>query len=137
MTERIDFSALTRAERIVLVSGVLTVVNGMIPWWYRYETARGSVTFNAGLQGWGVLAIGCGALAALGVLVRAWFWPSPAPARDGLAYATLGMAAIVALIVQALDARGEWLGLWAGITMAVALTAGGLQRRRDRARGWR
>lgn len=96
MARGLDFSSLTRAERLVLASGALLFADGFVPWWYRVATPERTYAYNAGLTGWSVLAVAAGAAAAIAVLARAAIWPEPAPRRDGLLYVALGTLAIAA-----------------------------------------
>lgn len=136
MARGLDLSALTRAERTVLIGGALLFANGFLPWWYRTQTIRGMVSYNAGLTGPAIVAVIAGALAAVAVLSRAAIWPEPAPAKDGLVYTLLGLLALGASIATATTDTDAWLGTYAGIILAAILTLGGLRRRRERAGGW-
>lgn len=134
---RVDFSALTGAERIVLVAGVAGFVNGFPPWWYRIETVGRTLSYNAGLTGWGLIAVVACAVAAAGPLARASFWPRPAPRWDGTAYLVLALAALDAIAAQSGVHFGEtWLGVYVELGCVAALGAGALLRRRERKRGW-
>lgn len=135
MARPIDFSALTRAERLVLASGALGLANGMFPWWYRATTSQGTYTYNSGLHGWGVVAVLAGAAAALGALARAWIWPRSAPRHDGTAYLVLATIALASLSGE-VGARGSWIGVWVALALALALGAAALARRAERRRGW-
>ncbi len=136
MAKTLDFSSLTRAERVVFVSAVALVVNGFIPWWYRVATTEGTYTYNAGLTGYGVFAVAAAAVVIAAVLGRTNIWPHSAPRGDGIAYAALGATASAALVAQMTSARGEWIGLYVGLALAVTLAVGGLLRTRQRRAGW-
>lgn len=132
----IDLSSLTRSERLVLAAAVLGYANGFIPWWYRAATAAGTVRFNAGLTTWGVLSVVLFGLVAIAVLGRAAIWPSPAPRADGLLYVGLGAAIVAGLMLDAAEWAAEWLGLYAGLGLAVVVVVAGGMRVRDRRAGW-
>ena len=133
----VDFSALTRAERIVLVAGLAGFANGFVPWWYRVATLERTVSYNAGLTGWSLIAVAAFALAAGATLARATFWPRPAPRWDGTAYGVLALFAIDAIAVQSNVQLGStWIGVYAELAFALALGTGGWLRRRERKRGW-
>lgn len=132
----IDFSALTRAERGVLTSGTLGLLNGLMPWWYRTHSPAGTFLYPASLRGLSLLAVICCTLAALIALVRAWIWPEPAPARDGLVYAALGAISTAALVAQIVTGTAPWVGLGLGLLIAIGLTTAGVRRRRERTAGW-
>lgn len=136
MASGIDFSSLSRAERRVLTTGILLFANGIIPWWYRLKIDEDTFTYNAGLAGLGLVACGCGGLAAIAVVLRANIWPNPAPAKDGTVYTGLGLVATTALVVELLSESARWLGLYVALTLAVVLAASGWLRRAERARGW-
>ena len=137
MSRGIDFSALTRAERIVLVAGTVGFVNGLIPWWYRVSTAARTSGYNAGLTGWGVIAVASCLAASLATLGRATLWPRPAPQWDGVAYLVLGMFSVDAIAAQTNTQAGhQWIGIYIGFAAGLALALGGLLRRRERTRGW-
>lgn len=136
MGKPLDLSSLTRAERLVLASGALSLVNGIVPWWFRIHTMRRVYFHNAGLSSLSVVAVVAGALAGIAVLARAAIWPEPAPARDGAVYAGLGVIALVALVGEFARARSAWLGLYVGIAIAGALIFAGLRRRAERRAGW-
>lgn len=133
----LDLSALTPGERGVLLLGTAGFVNGMIPWWYRTESPAGTFLYPASLRTLSLLSVICCAFAALVVLGRAWIWPQPAPARDGLIYTALGAMSAFALIAQSLLGTSPWVGLGLGLLISTGLTASGLRRRRERAAGWR
>lgn len=132
----IDLSSLTRAERLVLATGVALFASGFAPWWFRTATDDGAFTYNAGLTGWSVVAVGAAAFAAVAVLARAWIWPQPAPAKDGTLYALLALVATGAIVMELVTGVGAWIGTWTGLALAVVMLGGGLQRRIERARGW-
>jgi hypothetical protein len=132
----IDLSSLTRAERQILAAAVLQYVNGFVPWWYQAVTAHGTTRYNAGLTGWGVIAVVAAGLAAIAVLARASIWPEPAPRMDGIVYACLGAVPMIGLAVDAASRDGDWIGSWVAIALAAALVAAGLQRRQERRTGW-
>jgi hypothetical protein len=132
----LDFSTLTSAERLVLMSGVLLFANGFLPWWFR-ATARGQARmYGAGLTGWGTIATLAGAAAAITVVARASIWPEPAPRRDGLLYSGFGGLASLALGAQLVLGSHNYLGVGAEAVFAKMLTAGGILRRRERRSGW-
>ena len=120
----------------MFAGGVLLFANGFVPWWYRSVTASGTITYNAGLTNWSVIAVLAGAAAAIAILARAAIWPEPAPGRDGTVYTLLGLVALVTLVANALTGQGVWLGLYAGIGLASILVLGGTRRRRERRTGW-
>jgi hypothetical protein len=132
----LDLSSLTRAEQVVLAASIALVVDGFVPWWYRIATSTGTYHYNAGLTGYGVIAVGAGALAAIIVLARTNIWPSPAPRSDGFAYTVLGLTAVGALVAQVSRAKAEWLGLYVGLGLAIVVTVAGLIRSRARRAGW-
>lgn len=136
MARPIDFSSLTRAERIVLGAGLALFANGFVPWWYRARTSEGVVSYNAGLTGLGTVAVLAGAAAVLLVGMRAAIWPEPAPRLDGAAYAALGGIALASLIMQLVRSEAWWLGPWVAIAGAVVLLLAGTWRRRERRSGW-
>ena len=136
MPKSLDLSSLTRAERVVLTSAVLLVVNGFVPWWYRVTTQRGTHHYNAALTGFGVIAVAAGALAALSVLARTNIWPQPAPRADGSLYTVLGMVAVVSLVTELGRANSAWIGSYVGLGLAFVITAAGMTRRRQRRAGW-
>ncbi|HEX9711100.1 MAG TPA: hypothetical protein VGB52_00915 [Actinomycetota bacterium] len=136
MARRIDFSSLTRTERIALGAGLGLFVNGFVPWWYRVRTIEGIVHYNGGLTDLGIVAVFAGAAAAILVGARASIWPDPAPQRDGTVYALLGAIALANLIAQMLRTQAEWMGLYASIALAALLLAAGIKRRAERRAGW-
>jgi len=132
----IDFSSLTGTERIVLGAGLGLAVNGFIPWWYRVATTDAVVSYNAGLSGWGIVAVPAGFVAMVVVGVRAAIWPEPAPKQDGAVYALLGVIALVALIVELTSTEAEWVGAYVAVFLAAVLTFAGVRRRLERRVGW-
>ena len=137
MGRGIDFTSLTRAERIVLLAGTLGFVNGFVPWWFRTTNSAGKhFGYNAGLNGWSTLAVAAAALAAVAVLARAAIWPEPAPHKDGLLYTALGAVSVIAVTIQIAQHRSTWIGIYVASVFAVLLAFGGMRRRRERARGW-
>lgn len=120
----------------MLTSGAALFANGFIPWWYRVVTPERTYSYNAGLTGWGTVAVASGAVAALAVLLRAALWPEPAHPRDAVLYAALGALALVALGVQLLRTDADWIGVYVAITLAIALIVGGIRRRAERRAGW-
>lgn len=132
----IDFSALTRAERAVLLSGGLGFLNGLLPWWYRTSTPAGTFLYPASLRPLSLLAVACCALAALIALGRAWIWPEPAPHKDGLVYFALGLLGTGALLIEIATGTAAWVGVGLGFLLAGGLTTAGFRRRRERAAGW-
>lgn len=136
MSRPIDFSALTRAERAVLLSATLGFLNGLMPWWYRTSGPSGTFLYPASLRPLSLLAVTCAALAAMIALVRAWIWPEPAPDRDGLVYTALGALATGSLLIQIAWGTAPWIGLGLGLLLSVGLTTAGYRRRRERTAGW-
>ncbi|MFN2613972.1 MAG: hypothetical protein ABR552_04035 [Actinomycetota bacterium] len=138
MSKKVELSALTRAERAVIFTGIASFINAMVPWWFRVYVARKHnwFTFNAGLNGWGTAVAAAGALGALLVLARAWIWPHPAPRLDGLLYTILGVVSLIATLVLVGDRGATWLGLYVGVVLASAMTVAGLMRRTERSHGW-
>lgn len=132
----IDLSSLTRAERTVFGAAVAGFANAFVPWWFRVATDDGAVTYNAGLRGLAVVAAVTAAVTAIAILARAAIWPAPAPARDGIVYAALGLVAAGAVAAEAVRARGDWVGTWVAIALAALQAWGGLRRRRERHGGW-
>jgi hypothetical protein len=132
----LDFSALTRAERGVLLSGSLGLLNGLMPWWYRTNTAAGTFLYPASLRPLSLLAVTCCALAAVIALVRAWIWPEPAPSKDGLVYAALGALATGALLIELVTGTAPWVGIGLGLLLAAGLATAGVRRRQERTAGW-
>jgi hypothetical protein len=133
----LDPSSLTRAERIVAISAWLGVVNALLPWWYRAETDNGIQTHSAVITTGGTIAWACFGVAAVVILVRSWIWPDPAPHRDGAVYVLAGAGALVALSIQSFTLNSAWIGYIVAALLGMALTAGGLLRRRERRAGWR
>lgn len=121
----------------MIASGVLSLVNGIAPWWYRAVPTTGARTYNAGLHGVGALGVLAATAAALVVFVRAWLWPKPAPLLDASAYITLGFIALGTITIQAGTAQSVWIGPYVGIALATTLTLGGFARGAERKQGWR
>ena len=136
MAKSLDLSSLTRAERVVFASAIALVVNGFIPWWYRLTTSRGTYTYNAGLTGYGVIAVSAAACVVIGVLARTNIWPEPAPRADGLIYAALGAIASVSILIGMADGGAEWIGSYVALALSLAITAAGYLRSRQRRAGW-
>lgn len=132
----IDFSALTRAERAVLLAGTLGFLNGLLPWWFRTSSPAGVFLYAASLRPLSLLAVSCSGLAAMIALVRAWIWPEPAPDRDGLAYSALGALGTGALLVELVWGGAAWVGIGLGLLLSGGLTYAGFRRRRERTAGW-
>lgn len=137
MARGIDLSALTRAERVVLVAGIAGFLNGFVPWWYRVETSSKTFSYNAGLTGWSSIAVALCLLAALAAIARATAWPRSAPRWDAAAYMLLGAIAFDSIAAQANAQAGhQWIGLYVALLCALGLVAGGFLRKRERRKGW-
>lgn len=136
MSRPLDLSSLTHAERAVLSLSAIAFLNGTLPWWYRTRGPNGTFLYGASLRPLSLIAVVCAVVAALVSLTRAWIWPQPAPARDGLIYTLLGATGTVALIAQVLTGTAAWVGIGIGLLLSAGLTTAGLRRRRERASGW-
>jgi hypothetical protein len=128
MRRRASWGPLTAAERIVIQASAGLVIDGVVPWWYRVKSLSGTYNYNAGLHGWGVLAVGAGALALIVLGIRSVIWPRRAPRREGALYAALGAVATGAVIVQVLRSDSGWIGLYVAIALGVWLLTGGARR---------
>lgn len=130
----VDFSALSRGERLVLAAGGLLFASGFVPWWFRVQTPSGVFRHTAD-TGISIAAVALGAAAAAGVVIRAWRFPQRGPA-DGIAYAVLGVAAAALLAAEIVRDSRAWIGVWVGLGLAAVLTYAGILRRAERRAGW-
>ena len=96
----------------------------------------GTYLYGAALRPLSLTAVICAVIAALVSLTRAWIWPQPAPARDGLIYTLLGAIGTIALIAQLVTGTAPWVGIGLGLLLSVGLTTAGVRRRRERTGGW-
>lgn len=131
----IDFSALSRGERYVMLSGGLLFLSGFLPWWFRVRTPATTFWHGASLTGLSLSAVLLGAVAAIAVLVRAWRFPQRGPA-DGLAYAGMGALSATLLVVEIVRDTPTSTGVYVGLTFALTLVAAGIKRRAERKAGW-
>lgn len=131
----IDFSALSRGERSVLLTGGLLFLSGFVPWWFRVPVRTGPVGHDAGLTGLTTAAVTLGALAAVGVLIRAWRFPQRGPA-DGLAYAATGAVAAALLTAEIARDTPVSAGVYVGLVLSIGIVAAGIKRRAERKAGW-
>jgi len=136
MARGLDFTALSPAERRVFGAGLIGFANGFIPWWYRVRSPTGTSTLSAGHTLWSVMAVAAVALCVLLILARAAIWPEPAPGRDGLVYAILGLIPVGILAPHAVTGTGIWVGLYVQIAVSASLALGGFRRRGERKAGW-
>lgn len=111
-------------------------LNGMIRWWFRLETASGSYTFNSGLSGYTFVAVLCGTIAAVAVLLRASAWPSPGYKHDGALYAALGSIALTMHAMSLVSGSAHWIGFWVGAALSFMLIVAGVLRREAQRQGW-
>lgn len=129
-----DFSALTRAERLVLASGLALFANGFVPWWYRLEASERAYLHDVGLSGWSLVAVLAGFAAAGSVVWRVS--RGPAAEGNGRALLALGLVAVAALAVQTTRGKILWVGFWVGLALALSLAYAGWRRLREQRAGW-
>lgn len=129
-----DLSTITRAERLVLIAGILLFVNALIPYWYRIQTPRETFVHNGGLYGYGLAAALAGFASAAIVVVR--HFRTPAMFRDNAIHVMTGLIAAGALAVQTTRNDPLWIGYWVEAVLAAGLIAAGALRLRERNRGW-
>lgn len=129
-----DLSTITRAERLVLIAGVLLFVNALLPYWYRIQTPGQTFVHNGGLYGYGLAAALAGFASAVIVIVR--HFRTPAMFRDNAIHVMTGLIAVGALAVQTTRSDPLWIGYWVEAALAAGLVAAGLLRVRERNRGW-
>lgn len=135
MTRGVDLSGLSPAERTIAAAGALLFLDGFIPWWYRIKTPARTYLHNAGLTGWGLLAVLAGFVAA-GIVVTRTVGRTPRFRADFALYTGLGLLALGALVVQARLSATEWIGYWVALVASVTIVTGGLRRRTERRSGW-
>lgn len=129
-----DLSTITRAERLVLIAGVLLFVNALIPYWYRIQTPRETFVHNGGLYGYGLAAALAGFASAVIVIVR--HFRTPAMFRDNAIHVMTGLIAAGALTAHASRSDPLWIGFWVEAGLAAGLIVAGALRVRERKRGW-
>lgn len=135
MKRGIDVSGLSPAEKVIVAAGGLLFVDGFLPWWYRIRTPERTYLHNAGLTGWGLVAVLLGFVTVVTVVVHSTRRASAAT-RDYLSYMAFGLAALLALGMEARSSRVEWVGFWVAGAAAILVVAGGIRRRRERHAGW-
>lgn len=130
----VDVSGLSPAERAIAAAGAVLFLNGFIPWSYRVRTPVRTYLHNAGLTGWGLVAVLAGfAVAAFAV---AHTLRRTRMKLDFAVYLALGASALASLAVQGRTPAGEWIGYWVAVGSAIAIIAGGLRRMAERRSGW-
>lgn len=134
MGRGVDLSTITRAERLVLATGLLLFLNALIPYWYRIQTPRQTFVHNGGLYGYGLAAALAGFASAAIVVVR--HFRTPAMFRDHAIHVMLGLIAAGALTAHGASGEAVWIGFWVEIALSVALIVAGALRVRERNRGW-
>lgn len=135
MTRGVDLSRLSPAERRVAAAGAVLFLNGFVPWWYRIRTPGRTYLHNAGLGGWGLIAV----LAGFAVVVFAAAHAGGRAHRrkgDWVVYLASGAVALGALGVQASRPASEWIGYWIGVAAALAIMTAAVQRLAERRSGW-
>ncbi len=110
-------------------------LDGFAPWWYRVRTPGRTYLHNAGLTGWGLIAV----LAGFVVLTFAVVHAVRRGTRrrfDYLVYIALGTLALAALAVQGREPSEEWIGYWVAIAAGLAVIVAGMRRMAERRSGW-
>ena len=118
-----DFSKLTRSQRIVAIGGMLAVVNLFLPW---YGGPGFSVSaFDSGTLAWGgsLLLVAAGLVIVLDALdVTTLRIAGVAPAQLGVVLAAGGLISILVRWIS--DHNWTTYGLYTGVILAVLVLYG-------------
>jgi hypothetical protein len=131
----IDLSALSPAERAIAGSGLALFVDGFLPWWYRIRTPSRTYLHNAGLTGWGLIAVVIGFLVVV-MAVAHTVHRGTRGRHDYAFYITLGTLALAALAIQGSQPEEEWIGYWVAVVTGLAVVVAGMRRKAERRAGW-